>query len=125
MAFFRKHKYDLLVIAAVLLIAGLFFGYTLLTRTQGAEVVITCDGKEIMRRALDEDAAVEVSEGGGKNTVVIKNGAVCVSDASCPDHICVNTGWIEYEGEMIVCLPNKVVVTIIGGEKSEVDAVTG
>ncbi|MBR4953028.1 MAG: NusG domain II-containing protein, partial [Oscillospiraceae bacterium] len=33
--------------------------------------------------------------------------------------------WIEYEGEMIVCLPNKVVVTIIGGEKSEVDAVTG
>lgn len=125
MTFFKKHKYDFLVIAAVLLIAGFFFGYTLLTRTHGAGVVVTYDGEEIMHRQLDEDATIEITEGGEKNTVVIKNGAVCVSYASCPDHICVNTGWIEYEGEMIVCLPNKIVVTIIGGEESEVDAVTG
>ncbi len=126
MTFLRKHKYDFLVIAAVLLIAGIFFGYTLLTRTPGAEVVISIDGEEYMRRSLTEkDLTIEITDNGRKNTVHINRGAVCVSDASCPDHVCVNTGWIKYEGETIVCLPNKFVVTVVGGEESDLDAVTG
>ena len=53
MTFFEKHKYDLFVIAAVLLIAGALFGYTILNRTPGAEVVITIDGEEFMTKLAE------------------------------------------------------------------------
>ena len=46
------------------------------------------------------------------NILVIKNGQVSVSEASCPDQICVHHKKIEHEGESIVCLPHKFVVTI-------------
>lgn len=115
-----------MILIAALLVASLavWLG-TLLLRSDGAAAVITVDGEEIVRLALDEDASVTIGEGEHKNTVVVKNGAVCVADASCPDHICMNTGWIEFEGEMIVCLPNKLVVTVEGGADSATDAVTG
>ena len=125
MTFFEKHKYDLFVIAAVLLIAGALFGYTILNRTPGAEVVITIDGEEFMRLDLNGDASVTVGEGEHQNVVSIKNGAVCVSEASCPDHVCMNSGWKKYDGETIVCLPNKLVVTVEGGEDAGLDAVAG
>ena len=125
MSFLKKHKYDLIVILAVLIIAGAVYGYTLLTRTEGAEIEISYDGELFMKRSLSENCVLELERDGMTNTVVIKRGAVCVSEASCPDHVCVNSGWKRYDGEMIVCLPNKFVVTIVGGAQSEVDAVTG
>ena len=37
-----------------------------------------------------------------------------MSYSSCPDHICENTGKVKFVGEQIVCLPNRVSVTISG-----------
>jgi len=125
-SFIKKHKYDLLVILAALVLSFAVLACVRLTRAPGAEVVITIDGEIYMRRSLDEkDVTIEIVDDGRKNTVVIKHGAVCVSEASCPDHVCVNSGWKKYDGETIVCLPNKLVVTVVGGEDGGLDAVTG
>lgn len=125
MSFIKKHKYDLLVIFAAIALSFAALACVRLTRTPGAEVVIAIDGEEFMRFDLNDDVSVTVGESEHKNVVSIKNGAVCVSDASCPDHVCVNSGWKKYDGETIVCLPNKLVVTVTGGEDSGLDAVTG
>jgi hypothetical protein len=37
-----------------------------------------------------------------------------MTDSDCPDHTCENTGKVKYVGETIVCLPNKVHITVIG-----------
>ena len=37
-----------------------------------------------------------------------------MTDADCPDKLCVKTGRISKTGETIVCLPHRVVVEIIG-----------
>ena len=47
-----------------------------------------------------------------------------MEEADCPDLLCVHQKAISKEGESIICLPNKVVVTIRGGEETELDAVT-
>ena len=63
-------------------------------------------------------------ENGALNTVQVEPGRICISEASCPDQICVHQGWISDGSEPIVCLPNQVIIQITGGG-SQVDAATG
>lgn len=125
MAFLKKHKNDVFLIAAVLVIAGAVWLYTFLTRTPGGEAVVSIDGREVMRLPLDEDSVTELGEGEHTNLLVISGGAASVTEASCPDHLCVRQGEARYNGETIVCLPNKLVVAITGGGGPVVDAVAG
>ena len=78
----------------------------------GEKVVVTVDGEEILRLPLKENAEVVIEGyGGGTNTLVIRDGAVFMSNASCPDKICIHTGKAD-ELKSIVCAPNRVVVSI-------------
>ncbi len=43
--------------------------------------------------------------------------------ARCPDQICVRHKAISRNGENIICLPYKIVVSIEEGEDTDVDAV--
>ena len=58
---------------------------------------------------------------GGYNTVTVEQGRICVSDASCPDHVCVQTGWISDGAIPIVCLPNQLVIQSEGEHSGGVD----
>ena len=54
---------------------------------------------------------------------IIKDGTVKMSQADCPDKLCVKNRNIHYNHETIVCLPNKVVLEIMDGEASELDMI--
>ena len=62
--------------------------------------------------------------GGFTNTIVAEQGRIRVSEAGCPDQVCVNQGWISDGTVPIVCLPNKLIIEISGGGDS-LDAATG
>lgn len=49
---------------------------------------------------------------GGFNTVTVRPGSICVSDADCSDHSCVRQGWLEGGLTPIVCLPHKLVIQL-------------
>ncbi len=55
----------------------------------------------------------------GYNLVEIGDGEVRVIEASCPDELDVKQGAISSPGEVIVCLPNRLVIEIKGSKKSE------
>lgn len=75
--------------------------------------------------AVTEPYEIVVEDGnGGLNTVRVENGRIAVSDANCPDKVCVNQGFIENGVVPIVCLPHKLVVSITG-ENEEYDAAVG
>ncbi len=115
-----KHKTlknDILLIAALLALAGAVFGLLRLTRARGGEAVVTVDGQTVAVLPLAADTALTVGEDRGfRNTVEVSGGRVRVTDADCPDRLCVRQGWISYDGESIVCLPHKLVVAVRGGE---------
>ncbi|MBR2613326.1 MAG: NusG domain II-containing protein, partial [Clostridia bacterium] len=48
---------------------------------------------------------------GGTNLLIIKDGKAYISEATCPDLVCVHTGHAD-ELKSIVCLPNRVTVSI-------------
>ena len=115
-----KHKTlknDILLIAALLVLAGAVFGLLRLTRARGGEAVVTVDGQTVAVLPLAADTALTVGEDRGfRNVVEVAGGSVRVTDADCPDRLCVRQGWISYDGESIVCLPHKLVVAVRGAE---------
>ena len=125
MTFLKKHKNDILLILAVLILAGGFWLYSSFSMDKGAEAIVSVDGEELCRLSLDVDTSYTIGEGEHFNILVISGGEAWMSDASCPDHICVNSGKVSLEGQTIVCLPNKTIVSIVGGEDSGLDGVAG
>lgn len=77
--------------------------------------VITLDGKEIRRVDLDtapDEVFTVKNENGGTNMICIENGEIYVSEASCPDKICVKHGALKSELLPIICMPNKLVIEL-------------
>ena len=80
---------------------------------------ITSQGEVVKTVSLDRDQEFTVN---GKNTVTIKDGKIAVTWAECPDQYCVHQGY-QNGGRDIVCLPNRLVITFLGGQ--EIDGVSG
>ena len=113
-------KNDLILVLLVFAAAGVFFSGHLFTSQKSAGVVeIQIDGKVVETLDLQKERAFKIN--GGTNTVQIENGKVKMAAANCPDQICVHHSWISRNKETIVCLPDKVVITIENGEDSGID----
>ncbi len=120
-------KNDLiLIIFLVLASAVMLIGISLFSK-KGATVVVSVDGKELTSFPLSEDTVYNISGyHGGENLLEIKDGKAHLTDASCPDKLCVNMGYISKTGQSIICLPNKVVIEIKGNteEKNNFDTIS-
>lgn len=114
-------KKDYILIAAIIIIAVvllLLFGKKL--SGDAGMVEVTVDGKVTGTYRLDKEQEIRIN---GTNLLVIKDGEADMTDADCPDKICVNQKPVSKKGESLVCLPNKVIVTVIEGDTNEVDTV--
>lgn len=58
------------------------------------------------------------------NTIYVSHNSICITDADCPDKICINTGAITNGVIPIVCLPNKLVIQI-ENDNGRIDGVAG
>lgn len=119
----RKKEVVLLAIIFVIIVvvALVFYGKT---KDAGSEAVVTIDGKEYGRYNLSEDAEIPIKiDGVTTNYLIIENGAADMTNADCPDQLCVKMKAISLDGETIVCLPNKVVVEVESEtDTSQIDA---
>ncbi len=108
-------KQDLLLITVILGAACLIhFAYLFFYSAPAAYAELSVDGQVQERLDLSKDVSFSVTgKNGGVNHIEIKDGGITVTDASCPDKICVHTGTIRRAGETIVCLPNRLIITII------------
>jgi len=113
----------LILLAAVIALAALIWLVVRITRSEGAYVLVTVDGEVFGEYPLDTDAEIRIGDDVHYNILVIKDGTAAITEASCPDKLCVKQGKASYDGQSIICLPNKVVVEIVGGEQSSFDAV--
>ncbi len=116
----------------VLFIVLLAFGFAMLIFTiraassPGDQVVINVGGEEYGRYPLNKDQVIEIRNGDCLNVVTVKDGGVSMSYSTCKNQICVHEGVVTTPGQLIVCLPNYVIVEIEGGEGSDeaLDAVS-
>ena len=108
----KKIKNDIIFIVALLLVLAIIGGCLLLFRKEGNTVKITVDGQTFGTYSLEKNQTIEIKTEKGYNIVVIGNGTVRVEEASCPDGVCSSHRPIRFGGSSIICLPNKVVVSI-------------
>ena len=108
----KKIKNDIIFIVALLLVLAIVGGCLLLFRKEGNTVKVTVDGQTFGTYSLDKNQTIEIKTEKGYNLVVIENGTVRVEEASCPDGVCSSHRPIRFSGASIICLPNKVVVSI-------------
>ena len=90
---------------------------------KGSYITITVDGKEYGTYSLLEEQNITIGEGEHVNVIEIKGGKAYMISASCPDQLCVNQSEICYDKQSIICLPNKLVVTVTSDNESDVDII--
>ncbi|QAT43937.1 NusG domain II-containing protein [Aminipila luticellarii] len=115
---------DIILAVILILLGGLVSYVAAQGDSRGDMVLITVDGKEYGRYSLSENRDIVVKQNGHMNKILIREGMVSMGAADCSNQICVNTGTIEKTSQSIICLPNKVVVQIIGKEEAGYDAVS-
>ena len=117
-----KSRYWIMALAALVLVSGLAC-LPLLMNAEAHRAEITSGGTivAVVDLAVDQEFTVE-APGGGRNTVTVKDGAIAVTAADCPDHYCMDRGFCT-GGSAIVCLPNRLVIAFLGDQ--EIDAAAG
>ena len=100
-----------LMTAVIISLIFIFANY----RKGGRFALITSDGEAIEKIDLQTspDRTILVKNSLGSNTIIVKNGKISVIDADCPDKKCVSMGELESVITPIVCLPHKLIISLI------------
>jgi hypothetical protein len=118
----KVKKWDVIIIALFVLLSFVPVGIFAMTvagndESDGVYAVVTVQGEEYRTIKLtghtgSEDILVKTEL--GMNLIQVVDGKVMMFEADCPDQVCVYQGAASKPGDMIVCLPHKVVVEIKG-----------
>jgi hypothetical protein len=124
-AFYRITAFDVVLIVLILSFST---GAILFTRLglnwqlpKIPEASVYHEGKLLKPLRLDKDQEIILLD--GKMLIEVKEGRIRVKKSDCPRKICVNTGWIKTPGQIIVCVPNKVLIEIKRATSPFLDAV--
>lgn len=118
-------KNDIILIGSILVVAVALFLVFYLNRKPGDMVIVSVDGVVTAELPLNKDTEYLIeTESGGENLLVIKDGKASITEASCPDQVCVHQREIQNDTELIICLPNRVIIEIQGESESALDNVS-
>ena len=122
-----KRKNCLLIGGMIVCALVLLLVSRLTAPKSGRTVLITVDGKEYLRTELGSYREITIDCGNGDtNVLVVDRDGIYMISANCRDHSCVEQGKVTPEnseiralGPSIICLPHKVVCTLIGPGEAE------
>ncbi|GFI15433.1 MAG: NusG domain II-containing protein [Lachnospiraceae bacterium] len=120
----EKLKKDIILLLGIILAAFLLWLIPyLLNKDASAMVTVYQNGHEIGKYPLGKEQTLSIPYGeDGYNLLFISGGEASISDADCPDGLCVRQRAVDRNGESIICLPHKLVIQITAGKERELDA---
>lgn len=118
---------DKILIVSIAVIAILFWAWNAFSVSPAGQLtaVITQNGnviKQINLNGLNNSESVYINEP-IKQVILAEKGRIRFLESDCPNQICVKTGWLTKSGDRAVCMPSKVVITIVGDTK-QVDSIS-
>ena len=124
--FFRRS--DIAVVAIILFVALGIWGWVMFApQPESKNIEIICDGKLTETIALPADDDIIALGEDEHVKLELKDNQIRFLETDCPDKMCGRTGFISKVGQSAVCLPNRIVVKITGGNGNEtgVDGIAG
>ena len=112
---------DVLIIFVILASTMLLFS---LDFSHGNTALVEVDGEVVKTLSLEKNNEF-VYKGKYTNVIIVKDGAISITESDCPDNTCVHTGKIKSSQKVICCLPNKLIVRITMNDKSGTDVISG
>lgn len=90
---------------------------------KGSKILVTVDGEEYGVYSLLKEQNICIETENGTNIIEIKDGKASMKEADCPDGLCIDQNDISFDKESIICLPNKVVISVISDNESDLDGI--
>lgn len=110
----------ILIVLLLLTAAGGFTFLAIQDEPKSGRVEVWVGGELWGTYSLEEDIVVDID---GTNRLMIRNNQADMIWADCPDKLCVRQKPVSKDRESIICLPNQIVISIVGGEENELDGV--
>lgn len=111
-------KADILIIISVLILSLLLFIPNLFN-SNNLIATVYVDGETVEEINLNEvENTYTFSPKDGTEITVEKN-RICFSVACCKDELCMKSGWLGKKGQTAACLPERVVISIKGTNKTD------
>lgn len=115
---------DIIIALAVAAVAVILLVTAASGISNGLTAVVLVDGVETHRVNLNRiDGHQDIVLEDLDVVIVAENGRIAFKSSSCIDKTCINTGWLDSPGDIAVCLPNRVVVKVIGEHNSDIDVI--
>ena len=113
----RLDRKIMLVILVIALISGASVLAFRCFAARGEQVVIEVGNRVVQTVTLTPGAVprqISVQGVMGESLVGVDGSYVFMIESACPDKACIYMGRKSLSGEVIVCLPNRVVMRILG-----------
>lgn len=113
-----------ILLLSLLLAVCIFLSLFLFRPREDAHFAQILSGGTVVKTVdlgIDQSFSV-AAPNGGSNTITVRDGKIAVTEATCPDHYCMERGY-QSSGAQIVCLPNRLVIRFLG--RQEVDISLG
>ena len=114
---------DILLIIVILLIAGIVFVSYKKEEPDNMVAKVYYEDKLELTIDLNENKEYDVEGYNGNVHIVVEDKKIKVEEENSPKHLCSKQGFISSSNQTIVCLPNKIVITIEGNDS--IDTVIG
>jgi len=106
----------IVILAALAAVLALLSFFSLTAKKEGKTVQILQDGvviEEIDLSAVTSERSFTIEwTGGGSNLITVQPGRIRVTEADCPDRVCVDQGWLSDQAAPIVCMPHRLMIRI-------------
>lgn len=115
---------DGILIALVLLASALSVMTVRRSSTSDMTVFMTLSNETVYRLPLSTNRRVVLTGPLGQTTVELDGNSVRIAGSPCPQRLCMKMGRIRNSGQCLVCIPNRIIVQIIGKDRRRLDGVT-
>lgn len=115
----NKSDIRLLIIIGLIII-GIFI-FINITKEKGSVAEVYYEDELILSIHLDDDGEYNVDGELGDVVLEVKDGMIRVKSENSPKNICSKGGYIGDSSRTLICLPNKIIVKIVG--EREMDGV--
>ncbi|WP_186564210.1 NusG domain II-containing protein [Lawsonibacter celer] len=124
----RPTLWDAAVVLAVAAAALLLFFQISPSEGNFLTATVVLDGEVIAEydlSALTDPVSLRLDDIPYPLTIQAEPGRIRIVESSCPSQDCVHIGWVDRVGAQIICLPNRLVISLSGAAEPDFDAVSG
>lgn len=115
------NKSDFKLIVLLLIIIGGIFIFIGVTKKEGSIAEVYYEDEMVLSIDLNINKEYIIDGELGDVVLEVKDNKIRVKEENSPKHICSKEGFIGDSSRTLICLPNKIIVKIVGD--NEIDGV--